>query len=168
MPPGMVSLIPDGIWDYTAAFGGREYRPDQVLHFILSPGLYYPWKGEGLQVPLKDVAGNLKQAAATEKGFMKSKWKPSVIIKVDSMNESFSSPEGRRKILDNYIDTSEAGEPWVIPAEQMQVEQIKPLTLADLALGAVGLADPHIEGIMAAVQPDVPRPSVADERAARR
>ena len=40
--------------------------------------------------------------------------------------------------------------------------------LADLALGAVGLADPHLEGIMAAVQPDVPRPSVADERAARR
>lgn len=134
MPPGMVNMIPDGIWDYTVAFGGREYRPDQVLHFILSPGTYYPWKGEGLRVPLSDVAGNLKQAAATEKGFMKSKWKPSLIIKIDSLNESFSSPQGRRKILENYIDTTEAGEPWVIPAEQIGVEQVKPLSLSDLAL----------------------------------
>ena len=81
-----------------------------------------------------DVANNLKQAAATEKGFMQSKWKPSIIVKVDALTEEFSSPEGRSKLLADYIDTSQVGEPWMIPAEQFQVEQIKPLSLSDLAL----------------------------------
>lgn len=134
IPAGQVSLIADGIWNYTALFGGKKYRPDQILHFVLAPGSYYPWKGEGLRVPLADVAGNLQQAAATEKGFMKSKWKPSIIIRVDSNSDAFSTKEGRRKILNDYIDTSEVGEPWIIPSEQFQVEQIKPLSLSDLAL----------------------------------
>lgn len=134
VPAAMVSYIPDGIWDYTVSINGKEYNPDQVLHFILNPGNYYPWRGQGLQIALMDVANNLKQAAATEKGFMRSKWKPSIIVKVDALTDEFSSPEGRSKLLDDYINTSEVGEPWMIPAEQFQVEQIKPLSLSDLAL----------------------------------
>lgn len=134
VPAAMVSYIPDGIWDYTVSINGKEYNPDQVLHFILNPGNYYPWRGQGLQVALMDVANNLKQAAATEKGFMRSKWKPSIIVKVDALTDEFSSPEGRSRLLDDYINTSEVGEPWMIPAEQFQVEQIKPLSLSDLAL----------------------------------
>lgn len=134
VPAAMVSYIPDGIWDYTVSINGKEYNPDQVLHFILNPGNYYPWRGQGLQVVLMDVANNLKQAAATEKGFMRSKWKPSIIVKVDALTDEFSSPEGRSRLLDDYINTSEVGEPWMIPAEQFQVEQIKPLSLSDLAL----------------------------------
>lgn len=134
MPAGMVSFLPDGIWDYKILLNGSEYDPDEVLHFVLNPGNYYPWKGQGLQVALKDVANNLKQASATEKGFMQSKWKPSIIVKVDALTEEFSSPEGRRQLLSDYIDTAEAGEPWMIPAEQFEIEQVKPLSLSDLAL----------------------------------
>lgn len=134
VPAAMTSFIPDGIWDYKVLINGAEYNPDEVLHFILNPGNYYPWRGQGLQVALMDVANNLKQAAATEKGFMQSKWKPSIIVKVDALTEEFSSPEGRSKLLADYIDTSQVGEPWMIPAEQFQVEQIKPLSLSDLAL----------------------------------
>ena len=134
VPPAMVSFIPDGIWDYRVQINGKEYDPDEVLHFVLNPGNYYPWRGQGLQVALKDVANNLKQAAATEKGFMQSKWKPSIIVKVDSLTEEFASPEGRSRLLHDYIDTTEAGEPWMIPAEQFSIEQIKPLSLSDLAL----------------------------------
>ncbi len=134
IPAAMVAFIPDGIWDYSVSINGKEYDPDQILHFILNPGNYYPWKGEGMQVALRDVANNLKQAAATEKGFMQSKWKPSIIVKVDALTEEFSSPEGRSQLLKDYIDTSEVGEPWMIPAEQFAVEQIKPLSLSDLAL----------------------------------
>lgn len=134
MPSAMVAFVPDGIWDYTVLLNGQEYDPDKILHFVLNPGNYYPWKGQGVQVALKDVANNLKQAAATEKGFMKSKWKPSIIVKVDALTEEFSSPAGRRKLLSDYIDTAEAGEPWMIPAEQFEIEQIKPLSLSDLAL----------------------------------
>ena len=134
MPSAMVAFAPDGIWDYTVLLNGQEYDPDKILHFVLNPGNYYPWKGQGVQVALKDVANNLKQAAATEKGFMQSKWKPSIIVKVDALTEEFSSPAGRRQLLSDYIDTAEAGEPWMIPAEQFEIEQIKPLSLSDLAL----------------------------------
>lgn len=134
MPSAMVAFVPDGIWDYTVLLNGQEYDPDKILHFVLNPGNYYPWKGQGVQVALKDVANNLKQAAATEKGFMQSKWKPSIIVKVDALTEEFSSPAGRRQLLSDYIDTAEAGEPWMIPAEQFEIEQIKPLSLSDLAL----------------------------------
>ena len=134
IPASMVSFIPEGIWDYTVAINGKAYGPNQILHFVLDPGNYYPWRGEGLHVALQDVANNLKQAAATEKGFMQSKWKPSIIVKVDALTEEFSSPEGRRQLLSDYIDTAEAGEPWMIPAEQFEIEQVKPLSLSDLAL----------------------------------
>lgn len=134
IPSAMTAFIPEGMWDYKVLINGEEYDPDEVLHFVLNPGNYYPWKGQGLQVALKDVANNLKQAVATEKGFMQSKWKPSIIVKVDALTEEFSSPEGRSRLLAEYIDTSEVGEPWMIPAEQFSVEQIKPLSLSDLAL----------------------------------
>lgn len=133
IPAAFASFIPDG-FGYRVVISGREYDPDNVLHFVLNPGSYYPWLGEGYRVALSDVANNLKQAAATEKGFMSSKWKPSIIVKVDSLTDEFSSPEGRRKLLEDYVETTEAGEPWMIPADQFSVEQVRPLTLSDLAL----------------------------------
>lgn len=133
IPPALVSFIPDG-WGYKIIADGKEYAPDEMLHFAINPGSYYPWKGEGFQVSLADVANNLKQAAATEKGFMSSKWKPSIIVKVDALIDEFSSPEGRQNLLNSYLATVEPGTPWIIPAENFQVEQVKPLTLSDLAL----------------------------------
>ena len=133
IPAAFASFIPDG-FGYKVVISGREYDPDNVLHFVLNPGSYYPWLGEGYRVAMSDVANNLKQAAATEKGFMSSKWKPSIIVKVDSLTDEFSSPEGRRKLLEDYVETTEAGEPWMIPADQFSVEQVRPLTLSDLAL----------------------------------
>ena len=134
VPASMTTLVPDGVWDYTVEINGSMYRPDDVLHFRIGQNNLYPWKGEGYRIPLRDVADNLKQAAATEKGFMSSKWKPSLIVKVDALAESFASRSGRRKLLEEYVDTAEAGEPWLIPAEQFEVEQVKPLSLSDLAL----------------------------------
>lgn len=134
VPPAFASFVPVGIWDYRVVIAGQEYDPDDVLHFVLNPGSYYPWKGDGYRVALADVANNLKQAAATEKGFMSSKWKPSIIVRVDALTDEFSSPEGRQKLLSEYIDNTQAGEPWMIPAEQFSVEQVRPLTLSDLAL----------------------------------
>lgn len=134
VPPTMTALIPEGIWDYKVEINGKIYNSDDVLHFRIGQDSLYPWKGTGFNVALKDVANNLKQAAATEKGFMSSKYKPSLIVKVDTIIDEFSSKEGRRKLLEDYIETSEAGEPWLIPAEQFSVEQVKPLTLSDLAL----------------------------------
>ena len=131
-----VSFLPDGNSrrEYKILIDGKPRDPESVLHFAFNPDKYYLWKGRGLDISLKDLANNLKQASATEKGFMESKWKPSIIVKVDAMIDEFSSPEGRRKILDDYVRSSTVGEPWLIPGEQFQVEQVRPLSLADLAI----------------------------------
>lgn len=123
-----------GYRDYKVMVDGKERSPDNLLHFVFNPDKTYLWKGKGLTVCLKDLADNLKQAAKTEKGFMESKWKPSVIVKVDALTEEFSNPIGRQKLLDSYVKSANVGEPWLIPAQQFDVEQVKPLSLADLAI----------------------------------
>lgn len=129
-----VSFEPIGYRDYKVLIDGKAHDPENVLHFVFNPDKTYLWKGRGVTTNLLTVAENLKQAAATEKGFMESKWKPSVIVKVDSLIDEFSSPDGRQKLLDDYVKSSNVGEPWLIPAEQFQVEQVRPLSLADLAI----------------------------------
>ena len=154
-PPGITSFVYTSYWDYQVILGGTTYDPDEVLHFVLNPDSTYPWKGEGYKVTLSDVAENLKQAATTEKGFMKSKWKPSIIVKVDSMTDEYSSPEGRRRLLAEYIETGRAGEPWLIPAEQFSVEQVKPLSLSDLALSDMVQLDKRTVAAILGVPPFV-------------
>lgn len=136
IPAGRVNFAPDGR-SYRVLIDGKPYAPDEVLHFVWNPDPSYLWKGQGVTAALKDIADNLKQSGETEKGFLKSKWKPSVIIKVDALTEEFASKEGRQKLLESYFETAEAGEPWMIPAEQFEVEQIKPLSLSDLAISDV-------------------------------
>lgn len=134
MPPALTTFVPDGLWSYKVVVNGKEYDPDDVLHFAVNPDSLYPWLGTGYRVALYDVANNLKQASATEKGFMSSKWKPSIIVKVDALTEEFADPAGRKKLLESYAESGEAGEPWLIPAEQFSVQEVRPLTLSDLAL----------------------------------
>lgn len=155
IPASMVNFIPEGTWDYSVQIGGVSYSPNEVLHFVLNPCANYPWKGEGFKVQLADVANNLKQAAATEKGFMQSKWKPSIIVKVDALTDEFSSPEGRKELLKDYIDTTGAGEPWMIPAEQFAIEQVKPLTLSDLAISDMVQLDKRTVASILGVPPFV-------------
>lgn len=134
IPPAYTVFVPDGDFDYRIIVSGREYDPAELLHFVANPGELYPWLGSGYRVTLASVADNLKQAAATEHGFMSSKWKPSLIVKVDALVDEFAGKSGRKKLLEDYVESGSAGEPWLIPAEQFSVEQVKPLTLSDLAL----------------------------------
>lgn len=134
IPAAYTAFVPDGEYGYKIMISGQEYKPDRLLHFRCNPGRFYPWLGEGYRLTLADVAQNLRQAAATEKGFMSSEYKPSLIIKVDALVDEFSSPEGRDKLLESYCRAGQAGEPWLIPAQQFDVQQVKPLTLSDLAL----------------------------------
>lgn len=122
--------------DYYVLIDGIQKRPDDLLHFVYNVDENYLWKGKGITAIIKDIANNLKQARETEKGFMESKWKPSLIVKVDGLVDEFSNSEGRKKILESYVKSSSVGEPWLVPAEQFQVEQVKPLSLSDLAINA--------------------------------
>lgn len=123
-----------GYRDYKILVDGQAHDPENMIHFVYNPDKNYLWKGRGLKTSLKDIAANLKQASATEKGFMESKWKPSLIVKVDAMVEEFAGPEGRKKLREEYLETGEAGAPWIIPAEQFEVQEVRPLSLSDLAI----------------------------------
>ena len=125
---------PGSFRDYTVAIDGQERNPESVMHFTYNPDPRYLWKGRGMTILLKDIANNLKQAQKTENAFMASEWKPSIIVKVDALTEEFASPEGREKLLQSYVKPQQTGQPWLIPAEQFQVEQVRPLSLADLAI----------------------------------
>lgn len=133
---GRVQLLPVGASyrDYQVLIDGVAKKPGNVLHFVYNPDKTYLWKGAGVTISLMDVATNLKQAAATKKAFMGSEYKPSIIVKVDALTDEFASPAGRQKLIDSYIRPQTPGQPWIIPAEQFSVEQVKPLTLADLAI----------------------------------
>lgn len=132
--PSAVSITQTKDFGYLVQISGVEYDPDNVLHFVSNPDPENPWRGQGYRAVLKDVAHNLKQAAATERGFMESKWKPSLVVKVDALADEFSSPKGRKRLLEEYISTDGNGEPWIIPSGFLEVEQVKPLSLTDLAL----------------------------------
>lgn len=148
-----VSLQNVGFRDYQILIDGKAHDPENMLHFVYNPDKYYPWKGQGLKTTLKDVAANLKQAAATEKGFMESKWKPSLIVKVDAMVEEFSGPEGRKKLREDYLETGEAGAPWIIPAEQFEVQEVRPLSLSDLAISDMVQIDKRTVASIVGVPP---------------
>lgn len=125
---------PGSYSEYSVCIDGQPRSPENVMHFVYNPDSRYLWKGRGVTILLKDIANNLKQAQKTENAFMASEWKPSIIVKVDALTEEFASPEGREKLLESYVKPQRTGEPWLIPAEQFQVEQVRPLSLADLAI----------------------------------
>lgn len=129
-----VSFEAIGYKDYKVLIDGKAKSPESVLHFVYNPDKWYLWKGRGVTISLRDLAKSLKQADKTKQAFLSSEWKPSIIVKVDALTEEFSTPAGREKLLESYAKPAKTGQPWLIPAEQFQVEQVRPLTLGDLAV----------------------------------
>ncbi len=132
LKPSQVTFV-DTADGYIIRYGDKTFSPDEVLHFVINPNPERPWVGTGYKVVLRDIVKGLKQATATKQALLESP-APSIIVKVDGLTEEFASKEGRKKLSEQYLDASENGRPWFIPAEAFSVEQVKPLTLNDLAI----------------------------------
>lgn len=149
-----------GFYTYRETANGFEllkppvnYRHDEILHFAFNPSMDKPWHGEGFKVHLKDIMTNLKQASITKKAFMTDQFRPTVVIAVDGLTDEMSYEEGRDSILNQFGVETANGKPWVIPNGMVSVEQIKPLTLQDIAIDASVQLDKKTIGSMFQVPP---------------
>lgn len=133
VPPSQVSFRDRGAALYDIIINGHVVDPAEVLHFVDRPDPEKPWIGTGMKVALKDTIECITQANETKRKLMSSP-APSIIVKVDGLSDEFQSAEGRAKLRSQYIDASEDGEPWMIPAEAFSVETVKPLSITDLAI----------------------------------
>lgn len=127
----MFDDLPDG--GYGIRVGQTVYSPDEVLHFAINPDPERPWIGRGRSVSLSSIVDCINQANATKTALQKSP-APSIVMKVDGLTEDLSSRDGRQKMIDRFVDANDKGVPWIIPAETMELQQVKPLTVSDLAI----------------------------------
>lgn len=118
---------------YVIRYGDSVLQPDEVLHFAINPDPERPWIGRGRAVSLRNIVDCINQANATKRALQKSP-APSLVIRVDGLTEDLSGKDGRKKLLKQYIDSDANGEPWLIPAEAFEMQQVKPLTISDLAI----------------------------------
>ena len=135
MPARPSSVMFDDLPDegYKIRVGQTVYSPDEVLHFAINPDPERPWIGRGRSVSLSSIVDCINQANATKTALQKSP-APSIVMKVDGLTEDLSTRDGRQKMIDRFVDSNDRGVPWIIPAETMELQQIKPLTVSDLAI----------------------------------
>ena len=130
--PG-ASAVRDEHSVYKVLWRGREYAPDEVLHFRLFADLNEPWRGRGYKVQAARLAASLKQTSELKDRVASPDYKPPLIVAVSS-DADLSSDKKREAFRTKYLEDSDKGKPWILPADLLKVEQIKPLTLTDLAI----------------------------------
>lgn len=113
--------------------GGKRLASDEVINLVYNPDPERPWRGLGVTVDVQDMVKCIRQANSTRTALMESPT-PSIIIKVEGLTGDLTEPELREAMADKYIKQTKNGLPWMIPAEAMSVETVKPLSITDLAI----------------------------------
>ena len=131
MPGASITEDSDG-W-YWVTWQGAIYDPTEVLHFRLRPDYSQPWKGCGIRVQAENLAQSLTNSARLKANLSSPDYKPPLAIFVNADND-LSSDTKREAFRKKYLDDARDGKPWILPADFVKMEQVKPLTLTDLAI----------------------------------
>ena len=130
--PGAVS-IDNPAGGYFVQWRGYTYAPDEVLHFRLYADPDRPWKGRGVRVQANRLAASLNTTSQLKDMLNSPDYKPPRIVAVNSDN-AFSDEAERENFRESYLSESKDGKPWILPADLVKIEQIKPMSLTDLAV----------------------------------
>ena len=131
--PGAVPLPGVTPNSYYISWRGTNYHPSEVLHFRLFTDPAYPWKGRGYRMQLKQVVEALEKSDAVKKSLSSPDYKPPLCVFVNS-DTDFSDEKKREKFRKQYLTDAKDGKPWILPADLVKIEQVRPLSLADLAI----------------------------------
>lgn len=147
LDPSRINFIEDG-FRYWICYNGKKYDPRELCHIVINPLPDKPWMGSGYKVSLQRIVDGLEAANSTKKAFMESKYAPSLIVTMDGFAEDLiideednesqqraqdAAESAKQKLLRKFVTSEEKGVPWLLP-EGFHIEQIKPLSLNDLAL----------------------------------
>ena len=130
MPGASAVMTEDG---YEVIWRGRTYAPDEVLHFRLHTDTDQPWKGRGYRVQAGAIAAGLKQVSELKESLSSPDYKPPLIVSVDT-DADLADEEKREEFRKKYLEDTDKGKPWILPAGLIKVEQLRPLSLNDLAV----------------------------------
>lgn len=132
LPPSRHQLEENGD-GYIVRYDGRPLMPDEIVNLVYNPDPERPWKGMGVTVEVQEMVGCIRQANTTRNALLESP-APSLIVKVDGLIEDLASLDGHEQLAERHLRNAESGKPWIIPAEAYEVQQIKPLSINDLAI----------------------------------
>lgn len=118
---------------YYALYNGAQFDAGNILHFRLHPDPNEPWRGRGMEIQLQQVVDSIIQTAETKTAYMSSEYKPPIVIAVNS-DSPLSDETERNKFIKKYLKRTDKSAPLIIPADLMNISQVKPLSLTDLAI----------------------------------
>ena len=131
--PGASAIPGNTPDDYRVSWRGVLYHPTEVLHFRLFSDPVTPWQGRGYRFSLQTVVDSLQNSVAVRRSLTSPDYAPPLCVFVNS--DADLSDEGKRdKFRESYLSDSRDGKPWILPADLVKVEQVKPLSLTDLAI----------------------------------
>lgn len=133
LPPTQYQMIDKEDGYEVRLANGKALSYDEVINLVYNPDPERPWRGMGVTVDVQDMVKCIRQANNTRTALMESPT-PSIIIKVEGLTGDLTEPELREAMADKYIKQTKNGLPWMIPAEAMSVETVKPLSITDLAI----------------------------------
>lgn len=132
MPGAVARSMEDGR-GYQIRWGDATLPPDSVIHFRLFPDPIRPWLGRGYRATAQQLANNLGGLAQLEETLSAPDYKPPMVIYVDSTADIISDKE-REAFRRKYLENVERGQPWILPEGFLRMDQIRPLSLTDLAV----------------------------------
>lgn len=118
---------------YAVSWRGQRFAPEDVLHFRLHADPDTPWRGRGVRASAWRLTEALAQTEALRAQLESPRYKPPLIVSVDA-DSDLGTAELRDAFRDEFLEADDSGKPWVIPGGMISVNQVRPLSLADLAV----------------------------------